>query len=67
MGGTEGSEATVASDTIDLALPVEARPAPPFDRPLTVGVRSAALLNGAPWARSLGKLPLEVTTQCMLS
>jgi SNF2 family DNA or RNA helicase len=56
-------EQPVAVDAFDLTLPVEARPHPRFDRPLTVGVRSAALLGSPPWVRSLGRLPLEVTTQ----
>lgn len=47
----------------DLAVPVEARLLPRFERPLPVNVREARLLNDSPWIRSLGKLTLEVTTE----
>src|SRR6516164_5400153 len=50
-------------DTIELSLPVEARSLPRFDRPLEVNVRQATLLSNSPWARSLGKLELSITTQ----
>src|SRR5262245_56411783 len=49
--------------TIDLLPPSEVRPLPAFERGLTVQVREPRLLTSAPWARSLGKLTLEVTTQ----
>ena len=50
-------------DQIDLALSIEVRSLPRFDRPLDVSVRQATLLNSPPWVRSLGKLGMEVTTQ----
>src|SRR5262245_6148301 len=48
---------------IDLTLPIEVCTLPRFDRPLTVNVREARLLTEPPWARSLGKLTMEVSTQ----
>jgi SNF2 family DNA or RNA helicase len=57
---------------IDLGLPVEAldvgppvavRTHPRFEKPLSVNVREARLLNDAPWIRSLGKLVLDVSTE----
>jgi SNF2 family DNA or RNA helicase len=42
---------------------VHTQPDPRFGRPLAVTVRSAGLLTSAPWVRSLGRLPMEVTTQ----
>src|SRR4051794_1948943 len=53
---------TVEIETVDLALPVEARPHPRFEEPLHVTVRQATLLTRAPWTRSLGKLAIEVGT-----
>jgi SNF2 family DNA or RNA helicase len=50
-------------DHIDLALTVEVRTLPRFERPLEVGVRQATLLTSPPWVRSLGKIGLDVTTQ----
>ena len=50
-------------DEVGLRFVVEVRGHPRFDRPLDVRVREATLLTGAPWARSLGNLSLEVTTQ----
>jgi SNF2 family DNA or RNA helicase len=50
-------------EPIDLALSVEVRSLPRFDRPLEVGVRQATLLSHSPWVRSLGKIGMEVTTQ----
>src|SRR5262245_10937165 len=50
-------------ETVDLLLPPEVRPVPAFERDLTVQVREPRLLTSVPWVRSLGKLPLEVTTQ----
>jgi SNF2 family DNA or RNA helicase len=52
-----------AVEEVGLPLAVESRGHPRFDRPMSVHVREAALLNAAPWARSPGKLSLEVTTQ----
>ena len=51
-------------DTADVSLrvPVEALALPRFDRRLEVSVREARLLSVVPWVRSLGKLPLEVST-----
>ncbi len=58
--------ATSAEDlevvNVNLDLPVQVQSLPKFDRPLSVQVREARLLNDAPWVRSLGKLPLEVNT-----
>jgi SNF2 family DNA or RNA helicase len=48
---------------IDLALAVEVKPHPRFERPLQAGVREARLLSEPPWVRSLGKLALEVATE----
>ncbi len=47
---------------IDLALSVEARTDPRFERPFLVPVRAAALLARAPWTRTLGKPAMEVST-----
>jgi SNF2 family DNA or RNA helicase len=47
----------------DVALALDAVPHPRFERSLQVGVREARLLTVAPWARSLGKLTLEVKTE----
>ena len=47
---------------IDLALPAEARTLPRFEA-LAVHVREAKLLTERPWARGLGKLTMEVTTE----
>src|SRR5438094_4180521 len=51
-------------DTADVSLRVrvEALALPRFDRRLEVSVREARLLSVVPWVRSLGKLPLEVST-----
>ncbi len=48
---------------VDLSLAVQAYPDTRFGRPLAATVRSAGLLTATPWVRSLGKLPLDVTTQ----
>ncbi len=48
---------------VGLDLPVEVRVHGAFERPLTVTVRQARLLQDAPWTRSLGKLTLEVSTE----
>ena len=48
--------------SVDLELKVEAATLPRFTRPLSVAVREARLLNDPPWARTLGKLAREVTT-----
>src|SRR5262245_9280114 len=42
---------------------VEARSHPRFERPLESSVRQASLLNSAPWVRSVGKLPMDVSSQ----
>src|SRR5438094_7986576 len=47
---------------VGLAVRVEALALPRFERPWYAGVREARLLTAAPWARSLGKLPLVVST-----
>jgi len=59
------SEADVRPDVIDIPVgpPVEAVGLPRFDRPLAVSLREAKLLNDPPWARLLGRLTLEVSTQ----
>ncbi len=54
---------SISIDEIDLALSVEVRTLPRFDRPLEVTVRQATLLNSPPWIRPLGKLGMDVTTQ----
>jgi SNF2 family DNA or RNA helicase len=51
------------TEFIDLTLPVEAIPHPCFERPFQAGVREARLLGTPPWARSLGKLTMEVKTE----
>ncbi len=51
-----------AVEAVALALPVEARMHPRFERPLQTSIREARLLNDAPWVRGLGKLALDVTT-----
>ncbi len=50
-------------EVIELLSPPEVRAHPQFERPLQATVREARLLNDAPWIRTLGKLPLEVTTE----
>ncbi len=52
------------SEAIGLDFPLEVRSLPRFERPLQASVRSAPLLTNPPWVRSLGKLAMEVTTQC---
>jgi SNF2 family DNA or RNA helicase len=47
---------------VDLALSVTAGPHPRFERPLQAGVREARLLTTAPWVRSAGKMPMDITT-----
>jgi SNF2 family DNA or RNA helicase len=49
--------------SFDLTLTTEARTIPRFDRPLSIAIREARLLNDPPWVRSLGKWALEVTTE----
>src|SRR5438067_5994640 len=61
-----GDLAALAPPTCDgtnLAIAVEARSLPAFDRPLQPGVRAIGLLGRPPWVRSLGKLQIEVRTQ----
>src|SRR5262249_46838816 len=48
---------------VDLLSPPEVRPDPRFERPPQVEVREARLVSGVPWVRSLGKLPLAVSTE----
>jgi SNF2 family DNA or RNA helicase len=48
---------------VSLLPPVEARPHPRFERPLAVSVREARLLTQAPWARPVGRLTMDVSTQ----
>jgi SNF2 family DNA or RNA helicase len=55
-------EARPLVEEIAVALSVEARTHPRFERPLQANVREARLLNDAPWIRGLGKLALDVTT-----
>jgi SNF2 family DNA or RNA helicase len=52
-------------DVLELPLlpPVEVRSHPRFEKPLQVGVREARLLTQSPWARPLGKIAMEVSTQ----
>jgi SNF2 family DNA or RNA helicase len=50
-------------DRVDLALPIEVRTLPAFERPLQPTVREIGLLTRPPWVRSLGKLTMEVRTQ----
>jgi SNF2 family DNA or RNA helicase len=47
---------------IDLEFPLDIRTLAPFERPLKVGVREAALLTRPPWIRSLGTLHLNAST-----
>jgi SNF2 family DNA or RNA helicase len=61
-GEGEGLPLMPGIEAIDLDLLIEGVSQGRFDRPLEAGVREARLLNTAPWVRSLGKLPLEVTT-----
>ena len=51
------------NEAIGLNFPLEVRTHPRFERPLQASVRSAPLLTIPPWVRSLGKLPMEVSTQ----
>jgi len=51
------------SAAFDLRWPVEVRSHPRFEQPLQASVRSAPLLTDPPWARSLGKLTMDVSTQ----
>ena len=51
------------NEAIVLNFPLEVRAHPRFERPLQASVRSAPLLTSPPWVRSLGKLPMEVSTQ----
>jgi SNF2 family DNA or RNA helicase len=53
----------VEVEVVDVGLGVEVKPHPRFERPLEVSVRQAPLLTTTPWARSAGKLPMEVSTQ----
>src|SRR5262249_57305554 len=48
---------------VPLLPPVEARPLPRFDRPLSVSVREGRLLTQAPWVRPVGGLTMTVSTQ----
>src|SRR4051812_8706509 len=48
---------------LPLEIPVTTRTLPAFERTLEVSVRSLPLLTRAPWARALGKLTMEVSTQ----
>ena len=50
-------------DAVGLTFPLEVRVLPRFEKPLQASVRSAPLLTSAPWARSLGKLAMDVSTQ----
>jgi SNF2 family DNA or RNA helicase len=52
-------------DVLEMPLlsAVEVRSHPRFEKPLQVGVREARLLTQAPWARPLGKIAMEVSTQ----
>lgn len=47
----------------DLQLSVGVDALPRTDRPLTVAIREARLLEDSPWTRTLGKLALEVNTE----
>jgi SNF2 family DNA or RNA helicase len=58
----EGLPMSPATVAMDLAIAVDAVPHPQFQRPLQPGVREARLLTALPWVRSLGKLPMEITT-----
>lgn len=49
-------------EVVNVALPVEVRGLPRFDRPMEVKVRDARLLTDQPWVRSLGRLPMDVMT-----
>src|SRR5262249_5872069 len=49
--------------TVPLALVVEARTHPRFERPLEASVRQVGLLSSPPWVRSLGKLQMDVSSQ----
>jgi SNF2 family DNA or RNA helicase len=56
-------ELTVGVEAIDVSLPVAERTPPSFNRPLTVHVREARLLNQVPWIRSLGTLGIDIGTE----
>jgi SNF2 family DNA or RNA helicase len=60
---SEAKPTSPDTEGIALDLSVEAHPHPRFERPLPVTVREGRLLMDAPWIRSLGKLPLEVSTE----
>jgi SNF2 family DNA or RNA helicase len=48
---------------VALALCVEVKAHPRFERPLEASVRQTPLLGSPPWVRSLGKLAMDVTSQ----
>jgi SNF2 family DNA or RNA helicase len=50
-------------EEVDVGLPVGIASTALFDLPLTVSIRDARLLTDAPWVRSLGKLPMSVSTE----
>jgi len=59
---TGSAEPLLQVEVLDLAFPLEVRTLPRFERPLTVQVREAKLLNDPPWTRAQGKLAMEVST-----
>jgi SNF2 family DNA or RNA helicase len=61
-GEGEGLPLSAEVSTINLDVCAEARALSQFDRKLEPGVREARLLTTAPGLKSLGKLPLEVST-----
>src|SRR5579884_824096 len=52
-----------AVEIVSLDLPVNIASRPRFEPPRTLQTREARLLLDAPWIRSLGKLPMEVSTE----
>src|SRR5262245_42061178 len=53
----------VEEAALDVSFPIDTAALSRFERPLTVAIREARLLNDAPWIRSLGKLGLDVATE----
>jgi SNF2 family DNA or RNA helicase len=62
QGSGVGEEHPVVTG-VPLLTGVDVRSLPRFERPLAVTARELRLLADAPWARSLGRLDLEIATE----
>lgn len=62
-GTSDASPYDLDVAVVPMLSPVETRPHPRFDRPLTVTVKQAPLLATAPWVRSVGKLAMDLRCQ----